>query len=420
MPTLLDDMVIATNGTSERLGWVDSPDGRGTIDIIWGCLLTILLCVWTVLTINVPAKDTTLWEFTLTKLKWMAITLFGPEWLFGVAGGQWSYARRSVKQFKDAGIEWTMRQSFFADMGGIRVSLKDDEFPVNSRHLLVFVNLGLVKLSTITPDAINDRSKADGIAKLFTILQTGWFILQCVARLAQQISITSLELSTIAFVVCTIGTNIMWFSKPKDVIIPIILEVDCTLKELLEMVGPLVVDANAEIINWKASPLEKFDDLRPNFFDDAWRLVSGKKGLSQQEQKIRFRNDRLPPLERDWLLNWIGFALSLTFGAVYVAGWNISFPTHTETVIWRVCIITTMSLVIAYWILDLLVEFHESGKKKTEKKPVPPIKIAVSAVIALIYVFIRMYILMEPYLALRSLPPTAFQTINWSEFFPHL
>lgn len=107
-----------------RLGWVNSPNGRGTIDIVWGCILTTFLCVWTVLTLNVPASDTTLWAFTRIKLKWAIIALFGPEWLSAMAGAQWSIARRAKKQFHDDGIKWTMEQSFFADMGGVRVKLE--------------------------------------------------------------------------------------------------------------------------------------------------------------------------------------------------------------------------------------------------------------------------------------------------------
>lgn len=113
--------MFAGNDTHARHGWVHSPDGRGTMDIVWGCILTIFLCTWTVLTLNVPGPDTTLWAFTRTKMKWALIALIGPEWLSGMAGAQWSLARRAKKQFKAAGIKWTLRQSFFADMGGIRI-----------------------------------------------------------------------------------------------------------------------------------------------------------------------------------------------------------------------------------------------------------------------------------------------------------
>lgn len=130
--------MFASNSTDARLGWVSSPDGRGTIDIIWGCILTIFLCVWTVLTLNISAPDTTLGAFTRTQMKWATIALFGPGWLSGIAGAQWSIARRAKKQFKDGGIVWTMQQSFFADMGGVRVKLKDDEFRNLETYLRLF------------------------------------------------------------------------------------------------------------------------------------------------------------------------------------------------------------------------------------------------------------------------------------------
>lgn len=422
--SLLDDEMSATNSTDARLGWVNSPDGQGTIDIIWGCALTIFLCVWTVLTLNVPAPDTTLWAFTKTKLKWAIIALFGPEWLTGMAGAQWSIARRARKQFQDDGIKWTMRQSFFADMGGVRVQLRDDEFPVTSKHIHVLFKHGLITLDAITPASIDDRSKTDGVAKLFTIVQTAWFILQCIARLIQKISITTLELSTVAFVVCTIGTNIMWWSKPKDVFVPIVLKIDHTLEDLLVLTGCSIQDAKSKEVSWKWSPLEEFDDLRPNFLVDVGQYLpyTSKSKLSQSAQKIRFRNDRLPPLERDWLLGHFLSALSLLFGAVYVSGWNISFPTHTEHIIWRICTVMLFCLVVAFWVVDAGEALYRRQKKvsDSQKVAVTPVKMALYAIIAMTYVTIRLYILVEPLVCLRSLPAAAFETVQWSNYIPHV
>lgn len=41
---------------NDRVGWVTSPNQRGTADIIWTCLLTILACSWTILHLNIPAN----------------------------------------------------------------------------------------------------------------------------------------------------------------------------------------------------------------------------------------------------------------------------------------------------------------------------------------------------------------------------
>lgn len=58
--------------------WVDSPDVRGTFDILQSCILTLVACIYTALHLDVPIK--TAWhEVFLYKLKWTAITLFAPE-----------------------------------------------------------------------------------------------------------------------------------------------------------------------------------------------------------------------------------------------------------------------------------------------------------------------------------------------------
>lgn len=60
-----------------------------------------------------------------------------------------------------------MRQSFFADMGGVRLQLEDDEFRITSKQIFALHKLDLIKLDTLNPAAIDDRSKADGVAELF-------------------------------------------------------------------------------------------------------------------------------------------------------------------------------------------------------------------------------------------------------------
>ena len=415
----------SSNATDARLGWVDSPNGRGTIDIIWGCILTVFLCVWTVLALNVPARNTSQLVFACTKMKWAVIALFGPEMLSAMAGAQWSIARRSTKLFQNGGVPWTIRQSFFAEMGGVRLKLRDDEFPLTSEHIYVLFKRGLIDLDSITTAAIDDRSKADGVAKLFTIVQTGWFVFQCLARLKQHISITTLELSTVAFVVCTIGTNIMWWAKPKDVFVPIVLKADHTLEGLLQMVGTQILDAKEEAASWKWSPLEKFDDLRPNFLVDVGQYLPRISSfeLSQTAQKIRFRNDRLPPQPRDWLLNIFLGLLSLSFGAVYVAGWNISFATKAEQLVWRICSLIMFNLIVAYWAVDAGVELYQKKIKnlsRDHRAVVTPFQMALYTVISAVYIATRICILVEPFVGLRSLPVGAFETVQWTAVIPHV
>lgn len=73
----------------------------------------------------------------------------------------------------------------------------------------------------MTPAQIRDRSKGDGLSKLLAILQTSWFILQCVARGFQGLALTELELVTLAMASLNAITYVFWWSKPLSVQEPV-------------------------------------------------------------------------------------------------------------------------------------------------------------------------------------------------------
>ena len=66
----------------------------------------------------------------------------------------------------------------------------------------------------ITEEEISDRSKGDGLAKLIFILQSSWFITQCIARHIQGLALTQLELTTLAMASLNGITCILWWHKP--------------------------------------------------------------------------------------------------------------------------------------------------------------------------------------------------------------
>lgn len=67
-----------------------------------------------------------------------------------------------------------------------------------------------------TPD-IEDRSKADALGKLLLLMQVLYFCTTCCLRLAQQLPITLLEVSTFARAICAIATLVIWWGKPLNI-----------------------------------------------------------------------------------------------------------------------------------------------------------------------------------------------------------
>ena len=193
----------AANGITEiprSPGWISSPNGRGTIDILLSCLVTIFLCSWSVLFLNIPLAGIGQFGFLLNKARWMAFTIFFPEMTTGVAAEQWRSAIQSVEDFsllkeewesvKEDGQQlekwttiqanlsrinrapWTMRHAFLADMGGLVLKCPDfPAFPIDGSQVVWLVKNGYLDYPEVSMAEIWDKNKADGFARAVTIAQ---------------------------------------------------------------------------------------------------------------------------------------------------------------------------------------------------------------------------------------------------------
>jgi len=76
---------------------------------------------------------------------------------------------------------------------------------------------GKIAFPSITEAEIKDRSKADSLAKGISVLQTTWFIAQCISRKVEGLITTEVELITLAFAVLNKILYFLWWNKPLDV-----------------------------------------------------------------------------------------------------------------------------------------------------------------------------------------------------------
>ena len=92
---------------------------------------------------------------------------------------------------------------------------------------LILTAHGIAKLAehghlpNIPESQIADKSKADFVAKLLATLQASWFLVQCVARWKAHLTMTLLELNTLAHTICALLMYLLWMNKPYDVHEPI-------------------------------------------------------------------------------------------------------------------------------------------------------------------------------------------------------
>ena len=127
--------------------------------------------------------------------------------------------------------DWTMAHGHLLVMGGIMVvdpTFQYDKSKIPNGQVLtpdLYKELTSgntsFKLPKITEAEISDKSKGDFLSKLIAILQTTWFILQCIARGHQQLALTELELVTLSLASLNAITYVFWWHKPLGVQDPV-------------------------------------------------------------------------------------------------------------------------------------------------------------------------------------------------------
>jgi hypothetical protein len=288
-------------------------------------------------------------------------------------------------------------------MGGFELYDSDGArplYPLDLRHIEELVQNNAIDFPEIEEKEIEDRSKGDIISKGLAVFQTGWFIAQCVARGAEHLAITELEIMTVAFAFLNLLIYVFWWNKPLKVTCPIRI----VLKEGHSAPEPRSPQRLSleDRVGWMFSLIDPGRDeylevnlLRekrvPTFY--AGRIVEGSKSFVA--------------------LYFAEIIVAMIFGGIHCIAWSFSFSTHVEQLLWRASSITIISVPFFFLVLFLTFHFlhlHAPNIFLLLFGFFPP----------LIYVFSRLTLLILSFISLRSLPPSAFYTVRWTTFIPHI
>ncbi|OIW25542.1 hypothetical protein CONLIGDRAFT_582658 [Coniochaeta ligniaria NRRL 30616] len=402
---------MSTSGVDRsRVGWVDGPSFRGTWDILWQCLVTTFICTYTLLCLNIPAPKDSVWTLFRRRALWMVLAVLGPEIVLTYAAGQWSGARHSVAAFQRSGYsQWSMRMAFFADMGGFVLQPRDGEpFPLNAKQLHWLVVNGHAEYPALRPEDVWDKSKQDRLSKGITAVQIAYVVIECSGRAMQNLAITTLELNTL---------------------------------------GIVLIEEITEHRQWRTTPLDFVDENGPGWSLNVQPFMK-MPVIPPQRPIQRIPNDRFPMNPYGVQEYCVCFA-TLLFAGIHVGGWNFSFPSRLEQILWRTASLLLFGVTAAFWVLetmaswvrlgrwkwiylklvdpDRLPEFEkarEERRRATDMRepalfPLPWEFWSIVPV-ALLDGISRLYLLVEAFLELRSVDASAFVNVSWSEYLPHI
>jgi hypothetical protein len=331
---------------------------------------------------------------------------------------------------------WTIVHVYYANSGGFAVEYKiGEEGPRQVKHV-VYLTAPIVRwllaekridLTTFpTREGIEDKSKSDVLAKFITIVQIIWFLAQCVARAAQHLPVTTLEISTLAYIPCAIFAYILWWNKPYEVAVPTILRI------LPEQSNATALDRN----RYHGDPAKGLCKH--------WRQVETRRILKErvasgflfpaQEYRSYEISRQCGEIVRSSLVpvGVHGFSSALVFfvvGGIHLAAWNFAFSSLSERWTWRVCSLVIATIIPISWVVTsvLLKMFthswwdgSECKKKLDEYRIMRWVTMGIQGIAILIYALARLYLIVEVFAGLRDAPAAVYKTPEWSNFLPHI
>ncbi|KAI1459652.1 hypothetical protein F4805DRAFT_472751 [Annulohypoxylon moriforme] len=445
----------------ESTNFVRATNVRGTLDILWTSLFTLITCCWTVQHLNIPRKPkrptwpegpNSVWLKCVThvyelmkfyilgvwpKIKWTLVTLVLPEFLVGKAVHERHLAKRYVPRFRKLadsldedfrwmGKHWTITHSFYANMGGFVVRTQSNrelhDIPLNCKALLQVLHkmyqrprrTRIFKIPRITEEEINDKSKSDLLIKVITIGQLVWFFTQVVVRGLRGLVISQLEIAVLAYAACTICVFFLCLSKPQDVQVPTMLPAGSSpfrepIVHAIDKHRRNRLLGSNKLVSW-------FGATRP--FAAVSDIMEGKginPGPLPNDAVIPYiyveDNVRIGNL----VFNWIDigcFVAGIIFGGIHCAAWTSHFPTPTERVVWQIACVCIVGL------LPILIPVKWADRN-VESRKIHHVMSFLEVLICLGYFLARLYLIVEIFRTLCFQPPSAF-IATWTSEMPHI
>lgn len=224
---------------------------------------------------------------------------------------------------------------------------------------------------------------------------------QCLAHTFQHLPLTELEVATLAFAVLSVIISLLWLHKPLDVqqrIVVVRSEVD---------IDPLQEEEITPMHNGSRTFPKRMGEV---LFDTSpkYSLLSSTSVPSLYSIKIEPKNTKM-------IVYLAGvFGVGSIFGSIHCAAWNALFPSMAEMWIWRISsvfiaawpVLATLSTVANAWI-----PYNDTAEAAWE----------IFTVFGyVVYPLCRLFLIILSFTTLRSLPPSAFVDVNWSNYIPHL
>ncbi|KAK3988861.1 hypothetical protein QBC44DRAFT_328684 [Cladorrhinum sp. PSN332] len=349
--------------------------------------------------------------------------------------------------------EYDLKYGFFVVMGGLELPLLNEEPKVLSHEGVMWL-ADQAQFLPITTEHILDRSKADNIQKALVLFQVGWMALQCVARKAYGLPLCLLEVHTLVHVGCGFLTYFFWMEKPLDVRSPADVDLTPDIKTRLVEQNALITGKPLVKADGAQGDTEKglgdvksvatglgdiqavavlgIDPITPSDETNNKQVGETPSTREYREPLIYSRRSNLPKLKKpgdfggfktEIKRNAVFFfslvALPVLYGGIHLSAWNFDFPTDGEAITWRVSSLTIAGsvpgLLLVGFVFHLFSTFYHPSTDIWAA-----MLVFLSLVLLLAVVLCRMFLVVESFASLRSVPIGVYWSPSWIQMIPHL
>ncbi|KAK0614442.1 hypothetical protein B0T14DRAFT_570377 [Immersiella caudata] len=384
-----------TTAHVERIGWVSSSQ-RTTMDIIWNCLSIFIICSWGCVHHNLPAPAESQARYPTRKwarqLGYMVVVCLAPEVVVTMAWEDFLAARYALRSLReDSGLppevtrEYSLAHAFFAQMGGFAVrQVTSNAVTGKPQETNVVCSLSqlaaLPDIPPITREEIMDKSKSDALVKGLALVQCGWLFIQLIARTAQGLAMTELELSTMAFVLCALVIYILWWDKPFGV------EQRIVITGPIPNSGKFVCKRREDRVSLHATK------------DHAFEVLATSMGLPARKHT-----------ETYMILGAIS-VVGAAFSAVHLAAWNWEFPSSVVRLLWRVSTMTAFTTPFLMTILSAVPLWCPRLRVIAD---------GFNIFCLAVYCVARLSVIVLAFYCFSSMPASVYESVDWVELLPH-
>ncbi|KAF8957007.1 hypothetical protein BDZ97DRAFT_1670563 [Flammula alnicola] len=419
-----------------RTGW----------DISWSCIATIFACTWSAVHPNIPGPRDSGWTCFKRRIVMMFYAMVAPELMAMWAMRQYSGARKITRDYNEHIAKvppWTITHGFFVQMGGFLLCKGGRPIrTLDYEGLKKLITDKAIEIPTITEAEITDRSKGDFISKGIVVLQTTWFVIQCITRWSEKLPLTELEVVTLAFAVLNAITYGLWWNKPQNVGVAVCLEEKKVGTDGDGDADTVGLETEATIppkVGWLRRKLkEDFEDedigggesltswLSFLLVVVPWRLVgSVVRPVTKMADDHKMPDGALRvPMFYAQEFNDVRIVemsallvIAILFGSMHLIAWPFTFPSRTEQLLWRISALVITAEPAWLALAFPLERFVESDHRFMWVRW--PVYIPLLLGLPL-YVIARIFLLTEAFLSLRAQPAAAYKSIEWTSVIPHL